>query len=85
MELGCIGSSPVMFMPESGLMGSVMGVAYILARMEVGMLGSLSGVSNMDLVIINSGKSLLSSLTYMKRMDMCFDFHVLVYDIDVWN
>ena len=65
MELGCIGSSLVMFMLESGLMGSVMGVEYILVRMGAGMLGSSSGVSNMDLVIIISGKFTIFSLRYM--------------------
>ena len=76
MELGCIDSSRVMFMPESGLMGSVMGVEYILVRMGAAMLGSSSGVLNMDLVIITSGK-LVSDLCfrYVLRTSL-----VIVYD-----
>ena len=37
MDLGCIDFTQVMFMLESGLMDSLMGVEFILVRMVVGM------------------------------------------------
>lgn len=55
MELGCTGFTLEMFMLESGLMGSVMVVEFILVRMVAAMLGNSSGVSNMDSVNIISG------------------------------
>jgi hypothetical protein len=58
MGLGCIGSTPVMCMPESGPMDSVMGVEFILVRMGASMLGNSSGVLNMGSVATISGKCL---------------------------
>lgn len=55
MGLECIGFILEMFMLENGLMDRVMGVEFTLVRMGVDMLGSLSGVLNMDLAIIISG------------------------------
>lgn len=56
MELVCIGSTQVTFMQGNGLMDSVMVVEFILVRMGVCMLESLSGVLSMALVITISGK-----------------------------
>lgn len=58
MGLGCIGSTLVMCMLESGLMGSVMGVEFILVRTGASMLGNSSGVLNMGLAVTISGKCL---------------------------
>jgi hypothetical protein len=62
MGLGCIGSTPAMCMLESGLMGSVMGVEFILVRMGASMLGNSSGVLNMGLVVTISGEWLWFSV-----------------------
>lgn len=85
MALGCIGFLRVMFMPVSGLMGNVMGVEYILARTGAGMSGSSSGVLNMVLVIIISGKGAIfvldiwfwicisiSMFVYVIKIDACY-------------
>lgn len=47
-----------MFMEGSGLTAKVMVVGFILVRMEVDMLGNLSGVSSMALAITISGLTL---------------------------
>ena len=65
MDLECTGSILVMFMPENGLMGSVMGVEFILVMMEVNMLGSSSGALSMALVITISGESLILVFGYV--------------------
>lgn len=51
MDLEFIGSILVMFMQESGPMGRVMDVEFILVRMGADMLVNLSGESNMALAI----------------------------------
>lgn len=63
MELGCIGLILGIYMQGNGVTGSVMDMGFILVKMEAVIQGSLSGVSNMDWVIIISGNHLRAFAT----------------------
>lgn len=83
MDLGFISSILVMFMLVNGLVGKAMDVVFILVRMGVDMLGSLSGVSNMVLAITISEMEthMLGSTLQTKCMDS--GFTVLPMGIDM--
>lgn len=71
MGLGFTDSTQGMSMQGSGLMGSAMAVEFILAKMGAAMLGSSSGVSNMDWVTTILGK-FFQVLNLENHFVLCF-------------